>query len=142
MNTRQRYDDLFIDIAWRYAEMSHCTEYKQGSVIVRDRNIISAGFSGQPKGMPNRCELEDGSLNPIVIDPTTNSIVRLAMTNESSDGATLYTTHYPDMAACKLIIQCGIVRVVFDTINPYYDLEFLTEQGLFVDKYTKLETGE
>jgi len=142
METRQRYDDLFMDIAERFAEMSYCEEYKHGSVIVRDRNIVAAGYNGQPKGMVNDCEDERGNLKDTVIHSTTNAILRLAMTGESSDGSTLYTTNYPNIECSKMIVQSGIIRIVYEHIESQTDEEFLKSQGIIVDKYTKLDNGE
>ena len=41
--------------------MSHDTDHKVGSVIVRDNNILAFGFNGMPTGMNNNCKNANGS---------------------------------------------------------------------------------
>jgi dCMP deaminase len=42
-----------------------------------------------------------------------NAITKVAKSNNSSEGATLYVTDSPCMECSKLIIQSGIKRVVY-----------------------------
>ena len=50
-----KYDRLYMDLAVRIAQMSHDTDTKVGSLIVKDNNILAFGFNGMPSGMPNDC---------------------------------------------------------------------------------------
>ena len=52
----EKYHRLYMDIAYRVAEMSHAKRRKVGCVIVKDERIISMGWNGMPTGMPNLCE--------------------------------------------------------------------------------------
>lgn len=56
MNKQYRYDQLYMDIAKRCAEMSYAVRAKVGCLIVRDGRILSQGWNGMPAGMPNDCE--------------------------------------------------------------------------------------
>lgn len=51
-----KYAILYMDIAKRVAEMSHCERKKVGAIIVKDGRIISMGWNGMPSGDDNCCE--------------------------------------------------------------------------------------
>ena len=86
-----------------------------GSLIVKDKSIISDGYNGSPSGFPNVCEEDDITL-PYVLHAEANAITKLARGTQSSDGSTLYVTLSPCYECSKLIIQSGIKRVVFSEI--------------------------
>ena len=50
---------------------------------------------------------------PYVLHAEANAITKVAKSNNSSEGATLYVTTSPCMECAKLIIQSGIKRVVY-----------------------------
>ena len=41
-----KYDNLYMDLAVRIAQMSHDIDTKVGSLIVKDNNILAFGFNG------------------------------------------------------------------------------------------------
>jgi dCMP deaminase len=53
---KQKYIDLYMDWAFRAAELSHARRLKVGAVIVKDDSVISYGYNGQPHGWDNDCE--------------------------------------------------------------------------------------
>ena len=75
--------------------------------------IISDGYNGTPSGFENICEDEDHKTKPYVLHAEANAITKIARSNNSSDGATLYVTAAPCIECSKLIIQAGIKRVVY-----------------------------
>jgi dCMP deaminase len=75
--------------------------------------IISDGFNGTPIGFENICEDEEGHSKPYVLHAEANAITKVARSSNNSEGATLYITASPCMECAKLIIQAGIVRVVY-----------------------------
>ena len=79
---------------------------------MKNKMIISDGYNGTPSGFENECE-ENNVSKPYVLHAEANAITKVARSNNSSDGATLYVTSSPCMECAKLIIQAGIVRVVF-----------------------------
>ena len=113
MDKQQRYDELYLDIAQRISEMSHDTDHKVGTVIVKDNNILAFGFNGMPAGMSNECKHPNGSTLPEVIHAEANAICKLAKSTGSSEGATLYSTLSPCVECAKLIMQSGINRILF-----------------------------
>ncbi len=115
-----------------WSENSYCERRKVGALIVRDNMIISDGFNGTPSGFPNICE-EDNVTFPYVLHAEANAITKVARSNNSSEGATLYVTASPCMECSKLIIQSGIKRVVFSDLYRIQDgLDLLRKAGVEV----------
>jgi dCMP deaminase len=75
--------------------------------------IISDGYNGTPSGFENVCEDEADVTKPYVLHAEANAITKVARSNNSSEGATLYVTSSPCIECAKLIIQAGIKRVVY-----------------------------
>ena len=95
--------------------------------------IISDGYNGTPSGFPNVCESSEGVTFPYVLHAEANAITKVARSNNSSDGSTLYVTASPCMECSKLIIQSGIRRVVFSELYRITDgLDLLREAGIEV----------
>lgn len=53
---KQRYNQFYMDIAERVAQMSFAKRLKVGSVLVKGNNILSYGWNGMPVGWDNNCE--------------------------------------------------------------------------------------
>jgi dCMP deaminase len=114
-----------------WAENSYCNRRKVGAIIVKDKMIISDGFNGTPSGFENICEDENGITKPYVLHAEANAITKVAKSNNSSKGSTLYVTTSPCMECSKLIIQAGIKRVVFDEKYRITDgLDILERAGI------------
>ena len=96
-----------------WAENSYCKRRQVGALIVKDKMIISDGYNGTPAGFENVCEDEDGITKPYVLHAEANAITKVAASSNSSKGATIYVTAAPCIECAKLIVQSGIVRVVF-----------------------------
>lgn len=113
-DTKQlQFDKRYLEMAQVWAKNSYCQRRKVGALIVKDRMIISDGYNGTPSGFENVCEDGTGHTFPYVLHAEANAISKIAQSNNSSRGATLYITASPCMECAKLIIQAGIVRVVF-----------------------------
>lgn len=133
----------FMDVARRTAELSHARRLKVGSVIVRDKNIISFGYNGMPSGMDNNCE--DEILNdkreitlktkPEVIHAEANAICKLARQGNSGHNSTMFITHAPCVECAKLIIQTGIKTI-------YWGQQYRERSGLELLHRTGIETWE
>ena len=68
-----------------------------------------------------------------------NAITKIARSNNSSDGATMYVTASPCIECAKLIIQAGIKRVVYSEHYRLEDgIELLKRAGVEVI-YTELD---
>jgi dCMP deaminase len=108
-----KFDRRYLEMAAVWAKNSYCKRRQVGAIIVKDNMIISDGFNGTPSGFENICEDENGNTKSYVLHAEANAITKVARSNNSSDGATLYITSSPCVECAKLIIQAGIKRVVF-----------------------------
>lgn len=114
-----------------WAENSYCRRRQVGAIIVKDKMIISDGYNGTPVGFENVCEDENGITKPYVLHAEANAITKVARSNNSSDGSTLYVTASPCLECSKLIIQSGIKRVVFHELYRITDgLDLLRRAGI------------
>ena len=126
-----RYDEAYMRMAAEWAQLSHCVRKQVGALIVKDRMIIADGFNGTPTGFPNVCENEEGETNWYVLHAEANAITKLARSNNSAVGATLYITMSPCRERSKLIHQAGISRVVYrDEYKDPQGLDFLKQAGV------------
>jgi dCMP deaminase len=118
-------------MAMIWAENSYCQRRKVGAILVKDRMIISDGYNGTPAGFENVCEDENGVTKPYVLHAEANAITKVARSNNSSDGSTLYVTASPCVECAKLIIQAGIRRVVFHELYRLSDgIDLLSRAGV------------
>lgn len=130
MASRPDWDSYFLTIASVVATRSTCLRRRVGAVIVRDRQIVSTGYNGAPKGTPH-CE-EVGCLRAKLSVPSgerheicrgshaeINAIAQAAAVGSSTAGGTIYCTHEPCVFCTKAIINAAIERIVF--IHPYPD---------------------
>lgn len=124
-------DCRYLRMARIWAENSYCRRRQVGAIIVNDSMIISDGFNGTPSGFENVCEDEDNRTKLYVLHAEANAITKVARSNNSSEGATLYVTASPCMECAKLIIQSGIKRVVFNEIYRITDgIDLLRRAGI------------
>jgi dCMP deaminase len=113
-----KLDIRYLKMAMIWAENSYCLRRQVGALLVKDKMIISDGYNGTPSGFENVCEDENDKTKPYVLHAEANAITKIAKSNNSSEGATLYVTSSPCLECSKLIIQAGIRKVVFS--EPYH----------------------
>lgn len=106
-------DRRYLRMAQIWAENSYCQRRQVGALIVKDKSIISDGYNGTPVGFENICEGEDGLTKQYVLHAEANAITKVASSTNDCTGATLYVTDAPCIECSKLIIQCGMRRVVY-----------------------------
>jgi dCMP deaminase len=132
---RPDWDLWFVRQAYVTAERGSCKRKQVGAIIVRDRDkrVISGGYNGAPRGMPDCLE---AGCDVRVIDGR-ESCVRtihaesnaLDLCGPISEPHTLYTTVVPCKLCALRIIQAGIQRVVF---HEFYQSQGTLEvQALF-----------
>ncbi len=139
-NKQRLLDERYLRMADIWAENSYCQRRKVGALIVKDKMIISDGYNGTPSGFENCCEDENGVTKPYVLHAEANAITKVARSNNSSEGATLYITDSPCIECAKLIIQAGIRRVVYSRMYRIVDgLELLERAGI---ECVRLELNE
>ena len=127
--------DAHMKVAETYAELSTAKRLHVGALVVKDNRVISIGYNGMPAGWTNVCEDEEFKTKPEVLHAETNAIAKLARSNESGEGATMFITHAPCLDCAKLIYQAGISKVYYK--NEYRantGIEFLNKSNIEVIK--------
>ena len=110
---QKAFDKRYLEMALIWAQNSYCKRRQVGALIVKEKMIISDGYNGTPAGFENVCEDENNVTKPYVLHAEANAITKVAKSNNSSEGATLYVTTSPCVECAKLIIQSGIRKVVY-----------------------------
>jgi len=147
---KDKFINAYMDVAERFAQLSSARRLHVGAIVVKDDRIISIGYNGMPAGWDNNCELEiyedTGDDEPEVILKTrpevlhaeTNAIAKLAKSNESGMGATMFITHAPCLDCAKLIYQSGISSVLYrDAYRDTSGITFLEKSKVVVTQVKK-----
>tara|TARA_B100002019_G_C21135438_1_gene530460 strand:- start:36 stop:473 length:438 start_codon:yes stop_codon:yes gene_type:complete len=136
-------DKTYLKMAKTWSKLSKARRKKVGCIIVKNGAIISDGYNGTPKGFDNNCEINLDEhdkkallTKPEVLHAESNAITKLAKSNNSSNGATMYITIAPCLECSKLIIQSGIKRVVYKNFYKNLDgVKLLKQSGVDITSY-------
>ena len=144
-----KWDKRFMDIAGVIAEWASCyrPDRKIGAVIVKNKRIMTTGYNGAPAGVKTCKErgeclrtklgIASGTRHEIcyATHAEQNAIIQAAKLGVSIDGATLYCTHQPCGVCAKMIINAGIIRVVYKSGYPDdFALEMFREAGVVLER--------
>lgn len=145
---RPDWDEYFLNIAKVVASRSNCIKRKVAAIIVRDRRIIATGYNGTPRGAKNCNEGGCPRCNSLAPSGTSleeclcchgeeNAITQAAYHGTSLKGATLYTTFAPCLLCTKMIINSGIVEVIYNQDYPLNSrsMALLEECGIKLRKH-------
>jgi dCMP deaminase len=132
---RAEWDQYFMSIAQVVATRSTCPRKYVGSVIVRNKTILSTGYNGSIRGMPHCSDvghmMEDNHC-VATIHAEANAIIQAARNGVMIDGGTVYVTASPCWNCFKQIANAGIVKICYG--------EFYRDQRIFdVAAQIKLE---
>lgn len=53
---KEKFIKAYMDVARRFAELSHARRLHVGAIVVKEDRIISIGYNGMPAGWDNDCE--------------------------------------------------------------------------------------
>jgi dCMP deaminase len=144
---KEKFIDAYMDVAERFAQLSSARRLHVGAIVVKDDRIISIGYNGMPAGWDNNCEFEfvhpqtkipELVTREEVLHAETNAIAKLAKSNESGVGATMFITHAPCLDCAKLIYQSGIGSVLYrDAYRDTSGVTFLEKSGIVVMQIEK-----
>lgn len=113
---RVPWDVYFMRIAQVVSSRSTCPRKFVGSVIVRDKTILSTGYNGSIRGMPHCSDeghmMENGHC-VATIHAEANAIIQSAKNGVNIDGATIYVTASPCWNCFKQIANSGIRRICY-----------------------------
>ncbi|MGH9535519.1 MAG: deaminase [Terriglobales bacterium] len=146
---RPGWDEYFMRIARIVALRSNCIKRKVAAVIVKDRRIISTGYNGTPRGITNCNQGGCPRCNALAASGTRldeclcshgeeNAIVQAAYHGIAIKGSVLYTTFSPCLQCTKMIVNGGVVEVVYNAAYPLGDgaLRMLKEAAV---QYKQIE---
>lgn len=146
-----KWDKRFMELALSVANWSSCVRNNRqvGSVIVRNKRILTTGYNGAPAGVKSckekgyclrdRLNIESGTRAEMcyAIHAEQNAVIQAAKMGVSVEGATIYVTHQPCSVCTRILINAGVSRIVY--LHEYPDkfsLDLLRESGV---EFVKLE---
>lgn len=146
---RPGWDEYFMRIAHVVSERSTCLRRKVGAVIVKDRRILATGYNGVPRGI-SHCDVRgcireklgipSGERHELCwgLHAEQNAIIQAAYHGVSLKGSTIYVTVHPCIICAKMIINAGIVKVVYEGDYPdKMAADILKEAGIEVIRFEK-----
>lgn len=131
---------------------STCIKRRVGCVIAVDREIVSTGYNGAPKGYPHCIDIYEECPRKLIgahrgerydlcpaLHAEQNAIIQSAKTSKSLLGGTAYITIAPCINCARMLVNAGIDRIVMGD-KPTEDVEtFLNKVSIIweviEDKY-------
>jgi len=140
---RPTFDEIFMEIAYTWAKRATCLRRQVGAVIAKDKQQLTAGYNGAPRGVPHCAEL-GGCLREKMNIPSgqrheicrgthaeQNAITQAAKFGINIEGSTLYCNTFPCVICTKMILNAGIYTVVYDSdYDDPLSKEILGQQSL------------
>lgn len=150
---RPDWDTYFMRITKLVATRSSCLRRRVGAVLVKDKRILATGYNGAPAGMAH-CE-EAGCLRDQLHIPSgerhelcrglhaeQNAIIQAARQGTEIKDSTLYCTTAPCSLCAKMLINAGVMRIVYEGSYPdERAMAFFAEAGVKVEHFV-LEEDE
>ncbi len=124
---RPSAEGFFMAKAMLNSRMTNCPKAGHGTIIVRNKTVVSDGYNGVPRGYPHppacgRMELPSGASYSTCAVPClhseTNAIFNAARLGARTEGAHIYVTGEPCLGCSEAIVQAGIEKVVFASGRP------------------------
>jgi dCMP deaminase len=140
---RPTFDEIFMEIAYTWAKRATCLRRKVGAVIAKDKQQLTAGYNGAPKGVPH-CSDVGGCIREKLKIPSgqrheicrgthaeQNAVTQAAKFGINIEGSTLYCNCFPCVICTKMILNAGIVKVVYDCdYDDPLSKEILAQQNI------------
>jgi dCMP deaminase len=147
--TRISRKDMLMQMAWTVSKRSTCARSHVGVIVATQGRPLVSGYNGAPMGMPHcdhtcngagcvtlhgddkflrqvhgiTCPAggpdSGGKPCTVAVHGEANAIAFAARHGVRLEGASLFTTLEPCLSCAMLIINAGIVEVVYST--PYRD---------------------
>ncbi|MCC7355840.1 MAG: cytidine/deoxycytidylate deaminase family protein [Anaerolineae bacterium] len=140
MVQRPSWDEYFMGIAFAVAQRSTCDRAHVGSIIVRNKRILTTGYNGSPRGLPHCTDAGHLMINGHCVrtlHAEQNAIIQAALHGVSVEGGTIYVTHQPCLTCAKMIINAGLMRVVYAGNYPDENaVAFLKEADVALEHFT------
>lgn len=141
---RISWDEYFMQIVEVVKTRSTCLRRQVGAVIVKDNRIITTGYNGAPSHLKHCTELggcerqkmgiPSGERHELcrALHAEQNAIIQAAKLGNTTEGATIYVNVQPCIICAKMIINAGIVRVVYKGDYPDEMAKSMLEEAKIV----------
>ena len=144
-----KWDARFLKMAQEVATWSSCYQDNRqvGAVIAKNKRILTTGYNGASSGIVSckdrgecirrKLGIASGTKHEIcyATHAEQNAIIQAARMGVSIDGATLYCTHQPCVICAKMIINSGIVRIVYKSGYPdEFAMQLLHDAGVEIEQ--------
>ena len=126
---RLPWPDYFMHIVDLVRERSTCLRRHVGALAVRDNRILATGYNGVPQGLTHcldigclrqKLGIPSGQRHEICrgLHAEQNVIIQAASYGISIQGADIYTTTYPCVLCCKMLINCRVRHIYYAEAYP------------------------
>lgn len=127
--SRPSWDEYFMNIATVVASRSTCLRRKVGAIVVKDKRILTSGYNGAPMGLAHcidvgcireKMAIPSGERHELCrgLHAEQNAIIQGALHGVQIKGATIYSTTQPCVMCSKMILNSGIVKIVYQGEYP------------------------
>ena len=126
---RPSWDVYFMNLTPYIATRSTCIRRQVGALIVKDKQIVSTGYNGAPRGVRHCYEtgclrqelgIPSGERHELCrsIHAEANALMQAARNGVSTNGAYIYCTDEPCSLCMKMMINAGIRRIFYTHAYP------------------------
>lgn len=129
------WDHFYLDLCVRIAQRSKCLSRKCGACVVSNEVLVSMGYNGPPRRVPHcdsclRAGIPSGTHHELCrgMHAEVNAIL-FGLQRGGLAGFTLYSLTSPCAQCAKIILQVGIVKVVYLELYPDKLGEALLREG-------------
>ena len=141
---RVSWDEYFMQIVEVVKTRSTCLRRQLGALIVNDNRIITTVYNGSPSHLKHCTELggcerqkmgiPSGERHELcrALHAEQNAIIQAAKLGNTTEGATIYVNVQPCVICAKMIINAGIVRVVYKGDYPDEMAKSMLEEAKIV----------
>lgn len=119
--SENKWDRHYITMTYHIAALSKDESTHVGAVIVGpDNELRASGYNGLPRGLLDSVErYQDKAFKYQAINHAEeNAIIHCARTGVATKGCKIYSNWLPCARCAKMIIQAGIIEVVYHQDFP------------------------
>ncbi|CAO1618529.1 unnamed protein product [Jaminaea pallidilutea] len=123
---RPSWETYFLSLCTLASLRSNCMKRRVGAVLVRNNRVLSTGYNGTPRGLPNcnqggcpRCNDSDNAACGVKLDQCLclhaeeNALLECGREKGGAEGTVLYCNTCPCLRCAVKIVQVGVKEVVY-----------------------------
>lgn len=138
---RINWNEYFMAQAMLLSLRSTCARLSVGATLVKDNRVIAGGYNGAVSGefhcIEHGCYMEDGHCIR-TIHAEVNALLQCSKNGVSTEGASVYVTHFPCVHCTKALLQAGVKNIYYreDYKNHPYAIELIEKTGAHREQVT------